>query len=183
MNEFENLLIDRVDKIKTVINKYGEDNFYISFSGGKDSTVLSWLIDYALPGNTIPRVYADTGIEFEMIRKFVYKLAENDKRFDIIKPSTPIKQMLEKEGYPFKSKEHARFVAKYQKKGLEYKSVRAYMKLEPTLSGKPIFRGCPKKLMYQFSEENKLKISDMCCIHLKEEPLLNYSKDKKDRTG
>lgn len=72
MNENEFLLNDRVTKIQSVINQYGEDNFYIAFSGGKDSTVLSWLIDYALPNNNIPRVYCDTGIELNMIRDFVY---------------------------------------------------------------------------------------------------------------
>lgn len=39
------ILVDRVVKIKNILNKYGEENFYISFSGGKDSTVLSWLIN------------------------------------------------------------------------------------------------------------------------------------------
>lgn len=59
-NEF--ILHDRIDKIKSIIHRYGEENFYISFSGGKDSTVLSALVDIALPDNQIPRVYADTGL-------------------------------------------------------------------------------------------------------------------------
>ena len=68
-NEF--LLQDRLQKIRQIINKYGEENFYISFSGGKDSTVLSALVDMALPGNKIPRVYANTGIEYKLILEFV----------------------------------------------------------------------------------------------------------------
>ena len=36
----ELLLFDRIEKIKQIVNKYGEDKFYISFSGGKDSTIL-----------------------------------------------------------------------------------------------------------------------------------------------
>lgn len=65
------LLQDRLQKIKDTIEKYGKDNFYISFSGGKDSTVLSALVDMALPGNKIPRVYANTGIEYRLIVEFV----------------------------------------------------------------------------------------------------------------
>lgn len=65
-NEF--ILQDRIQKIRQVINKYGEDNFYISYSGGKDSNVLSALVDMALPDNQIPRVYADTGIELNAVR-------------------------------------------------------------------------------------------------------------------
>lgn len=53
-NEF--LLQDRLQKIRQIISQYGEENFYISFSGGKDSTVLSALVDMAIPKNKIPRV-------------------------------------------------------------------------------------------------------------------------------
>ena len=183
MTDNEFLLQDRVQKIRQVINKYGEQNFYISFSGGKDSTVLSALVDMALPDNKIPRVYANTGIDLNMIRDFVFDMAKADDRVVIIKPSVPIKQMLERDGYPFKSKAHSTYVKKYQKKGFDYKSVRAYIKLEPTLSGKPIFQACPKKLLYQFTSDNKLKISDMCCYRMKEEPLDKWAKEHKKEYG
>lgn len=176
MTENEFLLEDRVSKIKSVVEKYGEENFYMSFSGGKDSTVLSALVDVALPNNQIPRVYADTGIELKMIRDFVMEKQKTDSRIFIIKPSVPIKPMLEAEGYPFKSKAHSNYVKKYQRAGFNYKSVRAYTQMENTMSGRPIRISCPKKLMYQFSEENKLKISDMCCYNLKEKPLYDYMK-------
>ena len=92
----------------------------------------------------------------------------NGREYIILKPKTPIKPMLERDGYPFKSKMHSSYVRKYQSKGFEYKSVRAYTRIENTLSGRPILQGCPKKLMYQFTDENKLKISDMCCVRMKE---------------
>lgn len=172
-NDF--LLEDRVQKIRQVIKKYGEESFFISYSGGKDSNVVSTLVDLALPHNQIPRVYADTGIELNSVRNFVRE--REDSRIIVLKPSQNIKQMLETEGYPFKSKAHSVFVAKYQKKGLEYKSVRAYTGMENTLSGKPMYHPCPKKLLYQFTDENKLKISDSCCYRLKEEPLIKYQKE------
>ena len=75
-NEF--LLMDRLQKIRQVVGKYGEENFSLSFSGGKDSTVLSALIDMALPGNKIPRVYANTGIEYKMILDFVERERERE---------------------------------------------------------------------------------------------------------
>lgn len=61
MTENEFLLQDRIAKVKQIILKYGKNNFYLAYSGGKDSNVLSWLVDQALPHNSIPRVYADTG--------------------------------------------------------------------------------------------------------------------------
>ena len=180
-NEF--LLQDRIQKIQQIIGKYGEENFYLSFSGGKDSTVLSWLLDKALPDNKIPRVYADTGIELNMVRDFVYDMQKHDDRIVIIKPTAPIKTMLESEGYPFKSKMHSSFVKKYQDRGMNYKSVRAYSRKENTISGKPMARPCPKKLLYQFTDENKLKISDMCCYRLKEEPLFKWQKENNKPYG
>lgn len=73
-NEF--LLQDRLQKIRQIIGKYGEENFSLSFSGGKDSTVLSALLDLAVPGNKIPRVYANTGIEYRLILDFVERERE-----------------------------------------------------------------------------------------------------------
>ena len=75
-NEF--LLQDRLQKIRQIITKYGEEKFYISYSGGKDSTVLSHLIDMALPDNKIPRVYANTGIEYRLILDCVERERESE---------------------------------------------------------------------------------------------------------
>ena len=45
MNENEFLLSDRIAKIKAIDEQYNlKDNAYISFSGGKDSTVLHYPI-------------------------------------------------------------------------------------------------------------------------------------------
>ena len=177
-NEF--LLSDRVQKIQQIINRYGEKNFYLSFSGGKDSTVLSWLIDYAIPDNQIPRVYSDTGIELNMIRDFVYDLSKNDPRIVILKPKTPIKQMLEKDGYPFKSKKHSAILKVYQKYGTTEgrTGIQHYLHISNDGKNWSGENSCPKCLKYQFSEDFKIKISDMCCIRLKEEPLEEWAKEK-----
>jgi 3'-phosphoadenosine 5'-phosphosulfate sulfotransferase (PAPS reductase)/FAD synthetase len=98
MTENEFILQDRLGVIRDTINKYGEENFYLSFSGGKDSTVLHHLIDLALPNNKIPRVFANTGIEYIYIYMFVKELADKDSRFTIIRPSQNIRQTLEKYG-------------------------------------------------------------------------------------
>ena len=78
MTENEFLLEDRLQKIRQIIRKYGEENFHLSFSGGKDSTVLSALVDMACPGNKIPRVYVNTGIEYRLILEFVERERERE---------------------------------------------------------------------------------------------------------
>lgn len=170
------LLEDRKQKIVQIINKYGENNFYMSFSGGKDSTVLSALLDMALPSNTIPRVYANTGIELNMIRSFVFEKAKTDDRIKIIKPTVPIKTMLETEGYPFKSKSHSVWVERYNRKG---KTIGVLQYLGERIDKKPWGpeNSCPKKLKYQFTDQNNLKISDKCCMRMKEEPLIKWYKE------
>lgn len=160
-NEF--ILQDRIQKIQQIIKQYGEENFFISYSGGKDSNVLSALVDMALPENKIPRVYCNTGIEYKVIVDFVKDKAAADDRFIIIQPKTPIKQMLEEKGYPFKSKEHSEIVGSYQKNGVG-KWVAKYLKTEGRFA-------CPDVLRYQFTPEFTLHISDKCCEELKEKPM------------
>lgn len=175
MTDNEFLLQDRLQKIRQIINKYGEENFYISFSGGKDSTVLSALVDMALPGNKIPRVFSNTGIEYKLILDFVEREREREHSWElvILKPTVPIKPMLEQEGYPFKSKIHAHCVNLFQI-GSDNKMVLGYTGQRPETWHT---RTCPKILEYQFTDVNKLRISDMCCVRMKEEPLINYGKE------
>jgi len=72
MKENEFLLQDRIAKIRAINTQYDlEHNAYISYSGGKDSTVLHYLIDEALPDNKIPRVYINTGIEYNAVVAYV----------------------------------------------------------------------------------------------------------------
>lgn len=179
MTENEFLLQDRIAKIQSVMKQYGEENFAISFSGGKDSTVIHELFDMALPGNTIPRVYADTGIELNMIRDFVKRKAEKDDRIVIISPSKPIKQTLEAVGYPFKSKRHSHVLGIYQRANYRQgmKSIEHYLGIAQDGKQYSSERSCPKILRYQFSPDFKLYISDRCCVEMKEKPLDKWQKE------
>ena len=112
MTENEFLLADRLGVIRDTINKYGEDNFYLSFSGGKDSTVVHHLLDIALPGNKIPRVFSNTGIEYEATVRFVKSI--KDDRFVIVQNRKNIHQTLEKVGYPVKSKLYSQHYETYR---------------------------------------------------------------------
>lgn len=178
MTEYELLLLDRKQVIQATNKKYDlEHNAYISFSGGKDSTILHYLFDMALPNNQIPRVFIDTGIEFNLTKEFVLGLAENDDRFVIIKPSVPIKKMLEKYGYPFKSKEHSQKLSQYQARYNMTDNLMAYV--HPELAKKkmnPMFI-CPIALRYQFNKSFPLKVSHLCCKKMKKEPARKYEKE------
>lgn len=174
--DMELILRDRLDKIRTTIDKYGEENFYISFSGGKDSTIMSHMIDLACPGNRIPRVYSNTGIEYNEIVKFVRQMADQDERIVICEPTVNIKAMLEKEGYPFKSKVHSAYVNRYQRSG-KTTSVKQYLGEREDKEPWSGLKSCPKMLRFQFTPENTLHISDKCCQRMKKDILHKYVKE------
>lgn len=106
--EYQSTLVDRIAKIQAINEQYDLlNNSYISFSGGKDSCIVSELIDIALPNNRIPRLHINTGVEYRYITEYVKERAKEDDRFIIINSSVNIKRMLEADGYPFKSKQHS----------------------------------------------------------------------------
>lgn len=171
--DYELTLFDRIEVIKATNQKFDfEHNAYLSFSGGKDSTILHHLLDMALPNNQIPRVFIDTGIEYQAIRDFVLEMSKNDKRIVIIKPSKPIKAMLEEVGYPFKSKEHSLRVNQFNK-GTNAKFIAKYL-------GKTDYVGkymCPKILLYQFEEQGKYNYSNKCCYEMKKKPAHKWARE------
>lgn len=87
------------ERIKEWVDEYGIDGVYVSFSGGKDSTVLLHIARRLFP--TIKAVFVDTGLEYQEIREFV-RTFDN---VDWLKPKMNFKQVIEKYGYPFISKE------------------------------------------------------------------------------
>ena len=85
--------------IREWVNEFSVDGVYVSFSGGKDSTVLLHIAREMYP--TMPAMFCDTGLEYPEIREFV-KTFDN---VDWVKPKKNFKQVIEKYGYPFFTKE------------------------------------------------------------------------------
>ena len=86
-------------RIREWVSAFGTDGVYVSFSGGKDSTVLLHIVRGLYPD--IPAVFCDTGLEYPEIRQFV-------KTFDNVvwlKPKKNFFQVCEKYGFPLISKE------------------------------------------------------------------------------
>lgn len=175
--DFELTLFDRLEMIRAVLQNVTPDECYISFSGGKDSTVLSHLIDEAIPRNEYKRVYCDTGIEYQSIRDFVIELMNEDDRFEIIRPEKNIRKMLIDDGYPFKSKFHSELLYSYQLNLAKGNEPPNYVKEYISRTSSHSDRKCPIKLLYQFSPEFPIKISKKCCDTLKKKPFRKYEKE------
>lgn len=139
-------------------------NVAVSFSGGKDSTVLLDIARNHWRGHkNIEAVYVDTGLEYPEIRKFV-KTFEN---VTILRPKMRFDEVIKKYGYPVISKTVAHNVrcARNEPDG-------------------DIVRNCfceEKAGPYAMAKWNDLRfvdfnIDDRCCDIMKKQPAHEYSK-------
>jgi hypothetical protein len=170
------------DRIRAWVNEYGEDGVYVSFSGGKDSTVLLHIAREMYP--QMKAVFVDTGLEYPEIREFV-KSFDN---VDWLKPKMTFKQVIDKYGYPFITKEVSGCVywaRKYFKKlnGKEKPAQNTRLKkLLGTLEHKEkgVLTGEVSQMYdrsrYKFFLEADFEISDKCCDVMKKEPVHRYGK-------
>ena len=88
-------------RIREWVDYYGDDGVYISFSGGKDSTVLLHIAREMY--RNIGAIYVDTGLEYPEVREFV----KQHGNVEIIKPKMNFRQIIIKYGYPMIGKEVA----------------------------------------------------------------------------
>ena len=88
-------------RIRDWFNEFGEDGVYVSFSGGKDSTVLLDIVRSLYPNTKA--MFVDVPTQYPELRQFV-------KRFpnvDIVTPKMNFVQTCKEYGFPFFSKEIA----------------------------------------------------------------------------
>ena len=138
---------------------------FVSFSGGKDSTVLLDLARRVYPD--IPAIFVDTGLEYPELRNFV-KTKEN---VTWLRPRYPFPQIIGKYGYPVISKEVADCV-EGARKGQAGRLARiSGTALAP--DGKKSSYNYEK---YQYLMDAPFKISARCCYHMKKSPVYRYQR-------
>lgn len=98
-------------RIKEWVSAYGEDGVYVSFSGGKDSTVLGHMIREVCGYKNIPFVFVDVPTQYPELKEFA-------KTFDnlvILKPKISFAEVCRKYGFPMFSKEISECIADSRK--------------------------------------------------------------------
>ena len=86
-------------RIREFVGYFGEQDCAVSFSGGKDSTVLLHIVRELYPN--MEAVFCNTTLEYPEIQKF----AKSFDNVTVISPHLTYAQVIEKYGYPFISKE------------------------------------------------------------------------------
>jgi len=135
--------------------EYWNGDVYVSFSGGKDSTVLLHITRQLYPD--IKAVFVDTGLEYPEIKEFV-KSIDN---VIWLRPKMSFKEVIEKYGYPVISKEQAKWIENYRIGKTEK------MKLEINKVSKK----------WQYLKDAPFKISAKCCDKLKKDPVKRFEKE------
>lgn len=150
--------------------KHWDWNVYISFSGGKDSTVLLDLARRVAKTfkKEIPAVFCDTGLEYPEIRTFVKSCG----KIEIIKPEKSFLHVIEEYGYPVIGKDISQMISG-ARRGVP-SSLRKLNGLDT--------KGNPNDYMkrrygfYSYLMDAPFKISDACCDVLKKKPFKIYEK-------
>lgn len=151
-------------RIREFVYHFGEDSVYVSFSGGKDSTVLLDLVWSEFPN--VPAVFCNTGVEFPEIVQFV-KWVQTFGPVEIIRPKLSFKQVLAKYGYPVVSKEQSQFIYEYRHTKSDYmKWLR--------MNGKAGYGKISEK--WKYLTEAPFEVSHKCCYALKKSPMNKYAK-------
>ena len=154
----------------------------MSFSGGKDSTVLLHLVRSIYPN--VQAVFCDTGLEYPEIREFV-------KTFDNVKILYPIKwdkhkrkyirtnfrEVLKEDGYPVISKEVSQIIEEARRHETTGKYTYRIQRLNGTAldkNGNLSHYNCPQ---WKFLMDAPFKISSKCCDRMKKTPVKAYQKE------
>lgn len=149
-------------RIREYIDHFGEDNVYVSFSGGKDSTVLLHLVRTEYPN--VKAVFVDTGLEYPEVKAFVRK----QENVEIIRPKMSFKQVIENYGYPMISKEQSQFLH-------ELRLTKSDKLRDIRLNGNKWGRGKVSE-KWKFMINAPFKVSHKCCDVMKKTPSKLYEK-------
>lgn len=156
---------------------------YVSFSGGKDSTVLLALIKSCQELGTvgdIPAVFCNTGIELGVTVDFVKWVNQNYYPIEQIRPEKSFDWVLKNEGKPIKSKLKSENLSRWQRTHTE----RLLLLLLGRSGNGNLYRKSRlgDKDLHMISPDFNITTSSKCCDYLKKKPFRAYERER-ERTG
>ena len=167
-------------RIKGWFEEFGDD-VYLSYSGGKDSTVcLELVAKYcASYGYDLHVAFCDTGLEYPEIRKFAEyntkKVAERygiNVSFDRLRPDMNFRQVIIEYGYPVISKEVSKII--YYARHSKDKKESYINKLKGKNPDGSYSKYKQQYKKYEILLQAPFEISNRCCVKMKEQPAVRY---------
>lgn len=148
---------------------------YVSFSGGKDSTVLKHIVDGMY--DDVPAVFVNTGLEYPEIQTFVrdvkagkYDCFNTD--VEILRPEMRFDDVIQKYGYPVVSKEVSERIY-YAKRGASW-ALRCMNGLNPDGTESAFKKRTSK---WKYLMEAPFDVSHKCCTIMKKAPAKKYENE------
>ena len=167
--------MDKVDfylyDLKTKFNKINPNEYYLSYSGGKDSHLLYWFIKEYAKIDGIKIVGINTYMEHKEIRERIYKYSDI-----VLLPTKKPFEIKEKYGIPCFSKEQDFYIYYYQNAIRNGKEPSKTIKDKINGTYKTGYNISKKAREYVTSGQAH-KITHLCCHYLKKEPARIFEKE------
>lgn len=159
-----------------------EGDVYVSFSGGKDSTVLKHIVDNTPGVWDVPAVFVNTGLEYPEIQKFVKDVKAGkwdcfNPNVEIVRPEMRFDEVIKTYGYPVVSKEvsHKVHDATSARRNGNFDSYaeRQFNGTYVSRNGKASMVNIEK---YKYLLDSPFAVSHKCCDVMKKRPAKHYEK-------
>lgn len=149
------------------------DDYYLAYSGGKDSHLLYWFIKEWLRDRNITIVGVNTSFELPEIRDRIIKNSDV-----VLHPLMHRSQLKEKYGIPCFSKQQDEYIWRYQNGSRSENTMNAILGKNPIIK----LNSTARELLLT---GNLHRVSNKCCLYNKEKPMIEWGKqqDKKCITG
>ena len=158
--------------------EHWDGQVYVSFSGGKDSTVLKHIVDGMY--SDVPAVFVNTGLEYPEIQSFVRDIKAGkydcfNSDVDIIRPEMRFDEVIKTYGYPVVGKKQARFIRDLQNASEKNKATVNLRLTGINKAGKylPTMKLADKWI---YLKDADIPISEKCCDVMKKAPMKAYQK-------
>ena len=151
---------------------YLDGDVYVSFSGGKDSTVLKHLVENTSGVYNVPSLFVNTGLEFPELQNF----AMRQSNVVTVRPDMRFDEVIKKYGYPVIGKKQARYIRDLQNPTDRNKATRNLRLTGYNRKGDY----CPTQKLadkWVYLKDAPFKVSEQCCDVMKKRPFQKYGKE------